>query len=292
LLHKSDLGASETDPTKYQQWKYDASGQTVSVTEFVIWAAPKDFDDAKTVSFAAYLMDCSATCTVLKSATRTISDTTWKRVNLPLTINKRAFESGSDLVVKITALDSSDDDMWFAYSTATYDARLAVIFTIPTTTTTIPPPSTTAPAPNQTTTSTSPPSATTSVQSTTTTSPEEPEPATTSTTTLSTSAPATAPTTTTPAPVIAPEDSEGQTVIAVGAPLVLAGDAIQTDSALWHASGDINPQEGLMGAFETVTENISLYWPAAVGLGLVASVLLWIGLRKRQPDEERPRVEN
>ncbi len=47
-----------------------------------------------------------------------------------------------------------------------------------------------------------------------------------------------------------------------------------------------------MVAFATVTENISLYWPAAVGLGLVASVLLWIGLRKRQPDEERPRLEN
>ena len=95
------------------------------------------------------------------------------------------------------------------------------------------------------------------------------------------------------APVIAAEnDSEGQTAIAVGAPLVLAGDEIQTDSALWHASGDINPQEGLMVAFATVTENISLYWPAAVGLGLVASALLWIGLRKRQADEERPRVEN
>lgn len=53
-----------------------------------------------------------------------------------------------------------------------------------------------------------------------------------------------------------------------------------------------DPQEGLMVAFATVTENISLYWPAAVGLGLVASVLLWIGLRKRQPDEERPRLEN
>jgi hypothetical protein len=304
LLHKSDLGASETDPMKYQQWKYDVSGQTVSVNEFVIWAAAKDFDDAKTVSFGAYLMDCSATCTVLKSTTRTISNTTtWKRLSLPLTVNQRTFGSGSDLVVKITVLDSSDDDMWFAYSTAAYDARLAVIFTIPTTTTTIPPPSTTVPAPNQTTTSTPPPSATTStpppsattsVQSTTATSPEEPEPSTTSTTPSASAPPTTTPgASTTSAPVIVAEnDSEGQTAIAVGAPLVLADDELQTDSALWHASGDINPQEGLMVAFATVTENISLYWPAAVGLGLVASALLWIGLRKRQPDEERPRLEN
>ena len=292
LLNKSELGASETDPTKYQQWKYDASGKTVSVTEFVIWAAPKDFDDAKTVSFAAYLMDCSATCTVLHSATRTISAaTTWRRVNLPLTVNKLAFGSGSDLVVKITVLDSSEDDMWFAYSTATYDARLAISFTIPTTTTTtttIPTTSTTVPTPEATTTSSPLSSTTTSVQGTTsTTSPEELEPSTTTTTLLASA------TTTTSAPVIAAEnDSEDHTAIVVGAPLILAGDGLQTESTSWDASSDISPQEGLMVAFTTVTENISLYWPVAVGLGLVASALLWIPMRKRQSDEETPHLEN
>jgi hypothetical protein len=41
-----------------------------------------------------------------------------------------------------------------------------------------------------------------------------------------------------------------------------------------------------MVVFSTVAETINLYWQAAVALGSVAAILLWIGLWKREKEDE------
>ncbi len=41
-----------------------------------------------------------------------------------------------------------------------------------------------------------------------------------------------------------------------------------------------------MVAFSTIAETINQYWQAAVALGSVASILLWIGLWKREEKDE------
>ena len=196
--------------------------------------------------------------------------------------------------MKITVLDSSEDDMWFAYSTATYDARLAISFTIPTTTTT----TTTIPT---TSTTVSYARGNDNLESTVLHDDKRaghhfhdlPRRART----IDNNHHAAGFGYHSDHYDVRPchrrrERLRGPHSDRVGAPLILAGDGFQTESTSWDASGDISPQEGLMVAFTTVTENISLYWPVAVGLGLVASALLWIPMRKRQSDEETPHLEN
>ena len=59
---------------------------------------------------------------------------------------------------------------------------------------------------------------------------------------------------------------------------------------LFDSGRDLDPQDGLMVAFNTVAENISMYWQFAVALGLIATGLLWMGVGKRL-DEEEPELE-
>jgi len=294
LLAKSDQGSSETDPTKYQQWEYDVSGQTLSVSKLVIWAAPKDFDVEKTVRFATFLMACDSTCTVLDTATRIVAGATdWKQLNIPLVTNGRDFGASERLVVKITVLDNSDDDMWFAYATATYDARISVKLGVPTPTTSTT--TTTTTSATTTTTVFKPEAATTTTTNPGAISPPTVPTETTTTTVLITGEPGgeaiTAPTTTTTSVAPGDFDAGAKTVVGVGLPLALAVDLSSTSGDGLEIGLNLDPQEGLMVVFTTATENIQLYWPVAVGLGLLASVLLWIGLRQRESDDEHPRLE-
>lgn len=261
LISKGDEGAGQTDPTKYQEWRFDVSNKTLSVQSIRIWAAPKDFADDKTVRFAAHVMECTPSCSVLDSVAAEIEDedgSDWKEFSLPLTVASRSFGAGSHLVVKVTVEDSSDDDMWFAYGTTSFDAHLQVEFQIPIGTT-----STTSPS----TTSTAPPPTTTTTQ---------PEPTTTSTA----PAPTTndAPTTT----VAAPTTSAPTTTTTGGSemlPVLLSEVAVDARAA---RPAMLRPEEGLAVVFATVTENISLYWQAALGTGGVASVVLWLGFARRE----------
>jgi hypothetical protein len=312
LLIQKGGGSGQTDPTKYQEWRFDASNKTLSVKSFRIWAAPKDFDEDKTVRFAAYVMECKPSCSVLDSASAKIEEeegSDWKAIDLPLTVPARSFASGSHLVVKVTVEENSDDDMWFAYGTSSFDAHLQVQFqsspsttstTSPTTSTT----STTTPGP---TSSLGPTAASEGPATTSTTTDPRPTTTPTPTTTIVGSALSASTTTTT---------SVTSTTVPATATPELADSAIATRSlestgsggqkrfelrpVELAASGDpeaavddeftpsarLRPEEGLAVAFATVAENISLYWQAALGTGGVASVLLWIGLANRASDPE------
>jgi hypothetical protein len=66
--------------------------------------------------------------------------------------------------------------------------------------------------------------------------------------------------------------------------LTVGSERVTTD--LFAAGRVLEPEEGLMVVFSTVAETINLYWQAAVALGSVAAILLWIGLWKREKEDE------
>ena len=68
--------------------------------------------------------------------------------------------------------------------------------------------------------------------------------------------------------------------------LTVATERVTTD--LFEAARVLEPEEGLMVVFSTVAETINLYWQAAVALGSVAAILLWVGLWKRETKEQPP----
>ncbi len=287
-IKKGGDGPWETDPDRFQQWEYDASGATLSVSSFRIWVTEEGMNGDKDVEMAAYLMRCSSSCLVLDSATKSLKNQTgWKMITLPLAAPESTYGPGERLVVKIIVTENSEEDMWFAYGVSSHAARLQLAtFTPPastTTTTTLPPTTSTLPP---TTTSTTRPGSTTTL----------PSPPTTpgrghSTTTLP-SAPTTQPDT--PTTSIVPSDVTNSTTTTT---VVVAGgdgsggngtesptsdDLSETSAEILAASfgneAALQPQEGLMVAFATVSETSRLYWQAAVALGALFSILLLVGV--------------
>lgn len=312
LLQKSALGRLEIDHTKYQQWEHDMSGQTVSVTEFVIWAAVKDFDEEKTGRFGVYVMDCGLICIPLDSATGAVTGgETWKRIDLGLSIRDHYFGPGQDLVVKVVVLNGSEDDMWFAYATAKYPAHLVIdaaqaattTTTTSTTSTTTPPTTTTTTVPTPTTTAPVTTSSTTSPDTTTTTTPaidDGPPPAIREDDPpIDEGEPISGPQTTTTTATTTPQESDDRDTdqptaassTGSGTPpqrevVIFSKDgSTSRPGEIFASTGRLDPQEGLMVAFSTMAESIDLQWQAAVGLGSLAALLAWIGLSRRDEDE-------
>ncbi|HEY6634918.1 MAG TPA: hypothetical protein VI141_04820 [Acidimicrobiia bacterium] len=294
LVKKDGGGANQNDPTKYQQWSFDASGQTVSVHNFRIWAAAKDFDNDKDVRFRAYLLDCGGSCNLLQqSAVVTVRSSGWRQVTVPFNVSNLSFGSGRSLVVKITVVDDSDDDMWFAYGTSTYNARLTVSIDTP-------PPATTTTTTSPATTSTAQAAATTTTLAGAPTTSVAPGETTTSAGATTTTLAGVSTTTTARIEVVAaPEQDDGGGDGETGGdpdpgtetvnqppPVVFSTSSQSQAVELFETPHDLQPAEGLMVAFATVTETIGLYWQAAVGLGSVAAVLVWRGLATGREWEE------
>ena len=67
----------------------------------------------------------------------------------------------------------------------------------------------------------------------------------------------------------------------------VTGSGNELGVGLFDLGRVLEPQSGLMVAFAIVSETINVYWPAAVALGALAAILLWIGLSKREANEEK-----
>ena len=321
-LSKTDGGSSETDPTKYQRWDYDASGLHLVVTGFTIWATMKDFDTDKTGRIAVYLMDCGSSCVVLDSSTHNVPGTgSWVKVSSPVGVD-RSFAAGHSLSVQIVVLGNADDDMWFAYAIAGYPAALTTQQVIATTTTTS---TTTTTAP---TTTTLPSSSSTSstIPSTTTTTVAGPHlPLPLPSTTLpggstTTTVPGEQSSSTTTAPSGSPSGQEGQetttTIVFAEQPgsddepaLVVALDGIDPPSeppagvSVLASSSDeflvaaeipptaesISPLEGMLVVFSTAAQAFSTHLLPFLGLTFLGVTLLLVGVSRREDDEVIPR---
>lgn len=285
LVQKGSGSVDENDPTKYQQWSHPVGGETLNLGEFVIWAAPKDFDGDKTVVFNVYALDCGGSCQVLDGASATVSGDGWSRLAVPLDVTNHTFAAGRSVRVKVVVDVDSDDDMWFAYATATYPANLTL--TSPPATTTTTTTTTTTPA---TTSSTSPGVSPPSP-------PKAPEPTATSTTVPhSGDDDVTTTTIRVPAqggfeprpPSSNPDigsDDDGSAPLASSEPggfaPVVASPAQDDVGLMARALGSrtIEPEEGLMVAFSTAVEAIRIHWMSALALGTLTAILLLVGTR-------------
>ena len=299
VLEPSGAGAAETNPSRYQQWVYDMSGMTASVNTLTIWARPADPDGERPAAFEAYVMDCAQSCTVLKANSKTLpaGTQTWTSVNLPVKTGPTQFGNGHSLVVKVTVLSSSADDVAFAFGAQEFASVLHLsALSVTTTTTTTLPPTTTTTTPPTTTTTVPPTTTTTTPPTTTTTAPPTPSTTTpksttsTSATTTSTTVPGTT-TTTEPEEELLVGGPPGSPPTSAAANLdfgearpemVTLSDSIgmppddETSTSATRRAG-LRPAEGLGVVFSSVSETFSLYWEIAVALGLLMSTLLMVG---------------
>lgn len=132
LIQKGASGAGESDATKYQRW---LSGESVVYSgslELRFWSAMKDFNKLKTGVVTAYLRDCSSSgtgCSQLAVQTLTVSpwsggSSTWVQKTLSFGNVNLNLASTRRLELKLIVDSASDDDMWFAYGTTTFNTTL------------------------------------------------------------------------------------------------------------------------------------------------------------------------
>ena len=106
---------------------------TVTLT---LWAAMKDFDTTKRGVVRVALMDCRRNgrgCT--RIATASVNSAPWDSAGIGTWAEKtidfgtvtHSVAANRTLRIKIVVGNNSDDDMWFAYDTASYDSNLRVI---------------------------------------------------------------------------------------------------------------------------------------------------------------------
>jgi hypothetical protein len=136
LIVKGGSGASESDLTKYQNWRTGVLGRDLELSGTVrvhLWAAVKDFNTSATGSVTVYLRDFNgATSTEIASATVTSGpwDTgasgTWVSKTVAIPAVDYTVPAGNRLEVKVIVGSSSGDDMWFAYDTVSYYSYVEV----------------------------------------------------------------------------------------------------------------------------------------------------------------------
>ncbi|MCP4960603.1 MAG: hypothetical protein GY925_15210 [Actinomycetia bacterium] len=131
LVIAKGSGLGETDLVKIQRWMYTPAGDlTLSTTvQLTISTAMKDFSSGKNGSVEAGLYDCTiagTSCTLFASGTVTQNPwpSTWQDIIIDFGAISHTIPAGRALVVKLVVDGGSGDNLWFAYDTTTYQARL------------------------------------------------------------------------------------------------------------------------------------------------------------------------
>ncbi len=135
LLLQKGGGPGETDSVKVQRWWLDLPAGAHLDGRPVLrhWAAVKDFDQAKTGGLEARLYDCATArsdCRLLASGRASVRQASFGAgfgaVAITLGSVDRQVAAGRGVVLELTVPSSSDDDMWLAFGTQTYDSRLTI----------------------------------------------------------------------------------------------------------------------------------------------------------------------
>lgn len=134
LLLQKGTGLTETDPNKYQTWRTGPSAKGFSISGTVtvrIWTAMKDFAPGKAGVLTAGIYDCNASdtsCSLVASGTTSLDPwpSAWSEVSIDLGSVSYAFRSSRRMMLKVAVLDTSDDDLWLAYDTTTYNSCLTI----------------------------------------------------------------------------------------------------------------------------------------------------------------------
>jgi len=135
LIQKGAENAAVSDPVKYQRWLSGSSVVHSGSLELRFWSAMKDFNNSKKGVVTAYLRDCNSSgidCVATPLAVKTLTVSPWSGgsstwVQKTLSFGDVNLNLGSTrrLELKLIVDSASDDDMWFAYGTTTFNTVLA-----------------------------------------------------------------------------------------------------------------------------------------------------------------------
>ena len=135
VIAKGVAGAGESDPSKFQTWRSPAFpfGAVIpSDVTVTLWTAMKDFESDKLGSMMISLRDFDGTNSVgisslLVNRTDWLDGSpTWQSFSKTFSTAGRTLAAGHQLELKITVSGQSDDDLWFAYDTTAYQARIEI----------------------------------------------------------------------------------------------------------------------------------------------------------------------
>lgn len=135
VIARGAENAGETNAKKYQSWIGPASAAPYTIdggVTMTLWSAVKEFQSDKLGAMTVFLRDCgSSGCTTIGSVDRPLAawpsnSPGWHSFDLTIVADARNIAAGHWLELKIIVPNSSEDDLWFAYDTTSYDAHLHV----------------------------------------------------------------------------------------------------------------------------------------------------------------------
>ena len=135
VIVRGGSGPGESDPSKYQAWRsasFPFGAVIQSHVTVTLWTAMKDFRSDRLGSMMMSLRDFDGTgYTTIAALLVNRSDwlegsATWQLFSKTFPIAGLTLAAGHQLELKITVTDQSDDDLWFAYDTTAYPARIEI----------------------------------------------------------------------------------------------------------------------------------------------------------------------
>ena len=135
VIKKGGAGADETDSAKHQAWRTSVLSEAYTLPNAVtttLSTAMKNHNPNKQGSMTLYLRDFNGSgYTTIAAASLTKADwqggsANWTTVSATLTTAGYTLAPGHQLELKIIVNSQSDDDLWFAYDTTTYQSRIEI----------------------------------------------------------------------------------------------------------------------------------------------------------------------
>jgi len=133
LIARGGAGPTETEATQFQAWRTAAltSGLTIKgVVRVALWGGMKDFEQGTVGKVTVFLRDCDgAGCTEIGDGTMPAQaweagSDTWVKKTITISGIDYIVPSGHCFELKLLVDVASDDDMWFAYDTTSYDSQI------------------------------------------------------------------------------------------------------------------------------------------------------------------------
>ena len=135
VIARGGSGPDESDPSKYQAWRsavFPFGAVIPSDMTVRLWTAMKDFSPDKLGSMEIHLRDFDGTgytpiATLLVNRTDwQAGSSTWRPFSNTFPTAGRTLAAGHQLELKIIVRSESGDDLWFAYDTTAYPARIEI----------------------------------------------------------------------------------------------------------------------------------------------------------------------
>ena len=135
LIGKGGSHGSGGDAAKEQVWDIIVGADTdlSGSATLILWSAIKDFKNSPGAAVSARLYDCTGAgtgCSTIDTASVAATPwsptATWTQRTIDFGAINHTVTAGRMIRLEIIVLDTSGDDLWFAYDTATYPARLHI----------------------------------------------------------------------------------------------------------------------------------------------------------------------